>query len=178
MSDEVELLKRVYDRFNARDMETVLAAMHEDVLWANGMEGGHVRGRNEVRSYWTRQWAMIDPHVEPVAFASGLDGEVIVEVHQVVRDLNGNLLADKMVGHVFRIENGLVKRFDPRRVMPSSAAFRVVSLGARIFRHAPSASEQEYFPTDSRQAFLDALQNSAWQGQENTRKLSHGNQCA
>jgi len=114
MSDEVELLKRVYDRFNARDMETVLAAMHEDVLWANGMEGGHVRGRNEVRSYWTRQWAMIDPHVEPVAFASGPDGELIVEVHQVVRDLSGNLLADKMVGHVFRIENGLVKRFDIR----------------------------------------------------------------
>jgi hypothetical protein len=114
MSDEVELLKRVYDRFNARDMETVLAAMHEDVLWANGMEGGHVRGRNEVRSYWTRQWSMIDPHVEPVGFASGLDGEVIVEVHQVVHDLNGNLLADKMVGHVFRIENGLIKRFDIR----------------------------------------------------------------
>jgi ketosteroid isomerase-like protein len=114
MSDEVELLKRVYDGFNARDMETVLAAMHEDVIWANGMEGGHVRGRNEVRSYWTRQWAMIDPHVEPVAFADGPDGEVIIEVHQVVRDLNGNLLADKMVGHVFRIEDGFVKRFDIR----------------------------------------------------------------
>ena len=115
MSDEVELLKRVYDSFNARDMETVLAAMHEDVIWANGMEGGHVRGRNEVRSgYWTRQWAMIDPHVEPVAFADGPDGEVIVEVHQVVRDLNGNLLADKMVGHVFRIEDGFVERFDIR----------------------------------------------------------------
>jgi hypothetical protein len=113
MSDEVELLKRVYDRFNARDMETVLAAMHEDVLWANGMEGGYVHGRNEVRSYWTRQWAVFDPHVEPVAFASGLHGEVIVEVHQVVRDLNGNLLAE-MVGHMFRIENGLVKRFDIR----------------------------------------------------------------
>ena len=114
MSDEVDLLKRVYDRFNARDMEAVLAAMHEDVIWANGMEGGHVRGRNEVRSYWIRQWAMIDPHVEPVAFADRPDVEEIVEVHQVVRDLNGNLLADKMVGHVFRIENGLVKRFDIR----------------------------------------------------------------
>jgi len=114
MSYEVELLKRVYDRFNARDMETVLAAMHEDVIWANGMEGGHVRGRNEVRSYWTRQWGMVDPHVEPVAFADGPNGEVIVEVRQVVHDLNGVLLADKMVGHVFRIEGGLVKRFDIR----------------------------------------------------------------
>lgn len=112
MSDDVDLLKRVYDRFNARDMETVLAAMHEDVIWANGMEGGHVHGRDEVRRYWTRQWAMIDPHVEPVAFAHGPEGELVVEVHQLVRDLSGNLLADKVVGHVFRINNGLIKRFD------------------------------------------------------------------
>jgi nuclear transport factor 2 (NTF2) superfamily protein len=114
MSDEVDLLKRVYDRFNARDMETVLSAMHEDVIWANGMEGGHVHGRDEVRNYWTRQWAIIDPYVEPVAFARGPEGEVVVEVHQVVRDLNGNLLGDRMVGHVFRIEDGLVKRSDIR----------------------------------------------------------------
>jgi ketosteroid isomerase-like protein len=116
MSDEVDLLKRVYERFNARDMETVLAAMDEEVIWANGMEGGYVHGRDEVRSYWTRQWAMIDPHVEPVAFAHSPEGEVVVEVHQVVRDLNGNLLADTVVGHVFRIENRLIKRFDIRGV--------------------------------------------------------------
>ena len=114
MSDKTELLKRIYDRFNARDMETVLAALHEEVIWANGMEGGHVHGREEVRTYWTRQWAMVDPHVEPFAFAEGPQGEVIVEVHQVVRDLRGNLLADKMVGHIFRVENGLVSRFDIR----------------------------------------------------------------
>jgi hypothetical protein len=114
MSDEVELLKRVYDRFNARDMETVLASMHEDVIWANGMEGGHVHGRDGVRNYWTRQWAMIDPHVEPISFSSGLDGELVVEVHQTVRDLQGNILADQMVGHIFRLESGLIKHFDIR----------------------------------------------------------------
>jgi ketosteroid isomerase-like protein len=114
VSDNVELLKRIYDRFNARDMETVLAALHEDVIWANGMEGGHVHGREGVRSYWTRQWAMVDPHVEPVAFAEGPTAEVIVEVHQIVRDLKGNPLDDKMVGHIFRLEHGLVRRFDSR----------------------------------------------------------------
>jgi ketosteroid isomerase-like protein len=114
MPDEVDLLKRLYDRFNARDMETLLSAMQEDVIWANGMEGGHVHGREGVRSYWTRQWAMIDPHVEPVEFSRGRDGEVLVEVHSIVRDLNGNLLADELVGHVFRLENGLVQRFDIR----------------------------------------------------------------
>jgi ketosteroid isomerase-like protein len=114
MSNEVELLKLLYDRFNARDMETVLACMHEDVIWANGMEGGHVHGRDGVRSYWTRQWAMIDPHVEPVEFSSSSNGELVVEVHQIVRDLQGKVLVDQIVGHIFQIENGMVKRFDIR----------------------------------------------------------------
>ena len=114
MLNEVDFLKHIYDRFNARDMEAVLAALHQDVIWANGMEGGHVHGREEVRSYWTRQWAMVDPHVEPVGFSSGPEGEAIVEVHQVVHDLNGKLLVDQMVGHIFRIEDGLIRRFDIR----------------------------------------------------------------
>jgi len=114
MPDEVELLKRVYDQFNARDMDSVLSSLHEDVIWANGMEGGHVHGCDGVRSYWKRQWAILDPHVEPTGFSRGPEGEVVVEVHQVVRDLEGNVLVDKMVGHVFQIEDGLVKRFDIR----------------------------------------------------------------
>jgi len=114
MPDDVELLKRLYDRFNARDMETLLAAMHEEVVWANGMEGGHVHGREGVRSYWTRQWTMIDPHVEPLEFSQGPEGAITIEVHQVVHDLSGNLLADTLVGHVFRMEKGLVRRFDIR----------------------------------------------------------------
>lgn len=111
---KIALLQRIYERFNARDMDTVLAALDQDVLWANGMEGGHERGRAAVRSYWTRQWAMVDPHVEPVAFAEGPEGEVIVEVHQVVHDLQGKLLVDQMVGHIFRLENALIRRFDIR----------------------------------------------------------------
>jgi hypothetical protein len=114
MADEIEILKRLYDRFNARDMETVLAALDGNVVWANGMEGGHVQGHDGVRSYWTRQWAMVDPHVEPVGFSKGPEGEVVVEVHQVVHDLSGKLLLDQMVGHIFRIEDGLVRRFDIR----------------------------------------------------------------
>lgn len=114
MSSNVDLLKRVYERFNQRDIDAVLAALRDDVVWANGMEGGHVHGRDEVRRYWTRQWAMLDPHVEPLAFAESSEGRVVVEVHQVVHDLAGNLLVDQMVGHIFAIEDGLIKRFDIR----------------------------------------------------------------
>jgi hypothetical protein len=111
-TDDTDLLKRLYARFNARDIEAVLAMMHGDVMWANGMEGGHVHGHDGVREYWTRQWAMIDPRVEPVSFRAPAGGGTEVEVHQTVRDLNGNILSDKMVRHVFRIEDGLLRRFD------------------------------------------------------------------
>ena len=112
MSSDADLLKYLYARFNARDMEALLNTMHPDVVWANGMEGGHVHGREGVRSYWTRQWAVVDPHVEPVSFSAGLDGTTEVKVHQVVRDLKGAILLDKMVGHVFRIEEKMIRRFD------------------------------------------------------------------
>jgi nuclear transport factor 2 (NTF2) superfamily protein len=114
MSTAVQHLKNVYQNFNARRMEAVLAAMSENVTWANGMEGGHVHGREEVRAYWTRQWAIVSPNVEPVEFAEDADGKVTVEVHQVVHDLEGKLVADQMVGHVFQFEDGLIKRFDIR----------------------------------------------------------------
>jgi hypothetical protein len=109
---DTDLLKRLYERFNSRDMEAVLATMHGKVMWANGMEGGHVHGRDGVRDYWTRQWAMIDPHVEPIDFSTRPDGGTEVEVHQTVRDLNGRILSEKTVRHVFRIEDGRIRRFD------------------------------------------------------------------
>ena len=113
--DNVEkFFRNLYARFNARDMEAVLASMHEDVEWANGMEGGHVHGRDGVREYWTRQWSSLDPQVEPVEFSRGPDGETIIEVHQVVHDKAGQLLVDRRVGHIFRREDGLIRRFDIR----------------------------------------------------------------
>jgi hypothetical protein len=60
----VRLLERTYAAFNARDVEAVLAAMHPDVDWPNGMEGGRVLGHAAVRAYWIRQWGLIDPRVD------------------------------------------------------------------------------------------------------------------
>lgn len=110
--EPIEFLKRLYALFNARDMERLLAGMHHDVVWANGMEGGHVHGHNGVRDYWTRQWAIIDPHVDPIDIQQRPTGEFDVRVRAVVRDLTGTLLSDQLVNHVFMVENGLVRRFD------------------------------------------------------------------
>jgi SnoaL-like domain len=112
--DEILLLQRLYRQFNAREIENVLTTLHENVAWANGMEGGHVHGRNGVRDYWRRQWAMIDPNVQPTGFTRGARGGIVVEVRQTIRDLTGKLLSERTVGHIFLIENGLVTRFDIR----------------------------------------------------------------
>ena len=61
-------MKQAYAAFNARDMEGALSTMRVDVEWPNGMEGGTVHGHEGVREYWTRQWGMINPHVDPVSF--------------------------------------------------------------------------------------------------------------
>ena len=37
----------------------MLAVLADDVVWANGMDGGHVHGREAVREYWIRQWVMV-----------------------------------------------------------------------------------------------------------------------
>jgi nuclear transport factor 2 (NTF2) superfamily protein len=85
MDGDVELLKRIYDRFNARDIDRVLAVLVDDVTWANDMDGGHVHGREAVREYWTRQWTLVSPHVQPVSFYRIGDGAIIAEVRQSVR---------------------------------------------------------------------------------------------
>lgn len=119
MDDDVKVLERIYNRFNARDIAGVLTLLADDVLWGNGMDGGHVRGCEAVREYWTRQWAVVSPHVEPVSFHRTADGAIIAEVRQSVRDLEGKPLqgqthglTDKTVGHVFTLREGKVARFD------------------------------------------------------------------
>lgn len=107
-----EMLTRAYQAFNERDIDAVLQWMHPDVDWPNGMEGGRVRGHQGVRDYWTRQWKMIYPHVEPISIKDAASGHIVVEVHQVVYDLDGNLLGDQVIQHVYQIEDGLIKSME------------------------------------------------------------------
>jgi hypothetical protein len=108
-AQEIQLLHAAYAAFNARDIGAALSVMSADVTWPKAFKGGFVRGPDEVREYWTEQWSEIDPHVEPVAFYPRDASKVLVNVHQVVRDLSGSTLADEHVGHLFTIKNGLIQ---------------------------------------------------------------------
>jgi hypothetical protein len=114
ISTERDLLISVYQFFNQRNVDSILALMHADVVWPNGMEGGWIHGREGVRAYWTRQWTLVDPHVEPVRFEADQSGRVVVHVHQVVRDLSGAVILDRPVQHVYLIVDGLIRNMEIR----------------------------------------------------------------
>ncbi len=112
MPSASEFLTHLYADFNLREMESVLRALHPNVKWANGMDGGFVYGREAVRDYWTRQWSMINPRVDPTNFQTDAGGRVVVDVHQVVRDLDGNILFDGQVQHAYTLIDGLVRSME------------------------------------------------------------------
>lgn len=112
MLETVAKLKHLYERFNARDVEAVLAAMQPDVQWANSTQGGHLVGHEAVRAYWVAQWAEIAPILIPEQFSTDALGRVVIEGRLRVRDKSGVLVADGRVKHAYTFKDGLVQRMD------------------------------------------------------------------
>ena len=112
MSSSQQFLQNLYDAFNKREIETIISLMRPDVKWANGLEGGFVYGRDAVREYWTNQFKDIQPELETLKFEIDEKNRNVVTVHQIIRDLQGNLLADATVQQIFTIENGLISLYE------------------------------------------------------------------
>jgi len=108
VSDAGTLIERAYAAFNERKLDGALALMTEDVHWPRASEGGTVVGKDEIRAYWTRQWSEFDPHVEPLAMTEEGRDRIRVRVRQLVRSLQGTILSDSEVLHVFTMHDGLI----------------------------------------------------------------------
>lgn len=109
-----QFFRELYGAFNARDLETALASMHPDVDWPNMIEGSREHGHAAVRAYWEGQFETIDPRVEPQRVTPLGDDQVLVDVHQVVRDRTGKVLSDGMVEHIYTLRDDLIERMDVR----------------------------------------------------------------
>ena len=113
MRNREDVLRLAYAAFNERDIDAALALMHPDVDWPNAWEGGRVRGRAAVRSYWSRQFEAISSRLESREFVHGPDGSITVEVHQVVHDAGTDeLVSESDVRHRFHFEDDLIVRMD------------------------------------------------------------------
>jgi len=112
MANTQALIGQAYSAFNRRDIDGALALMSENVNWPKASEGGRVVGKEEIRAYWTRQWTEFDPHVEPIEVTDRAAGRTDVKVRQLVRNLNGDVLSDQVLLHIYTIANGLIERMD------------------------------------------------------------------
>ena len=112
MADIKTIIEQAYSAFNKRDIDGALALMTQDVSWPKASEGGKVVGKEEVRTYWIRQWGEFDPHVEPLAMTEEGGGKTRVRVHQLVKSLQGDVLSDSEVLHVFTVNSGLIAAMD------------------------------------------------------------------
>jgi len=112
MANVKAIIEQAYSAFNKRDIDGALALMTEDVIWPKASEGGRVVGKEEIRAYWTRQWGEFDGHVEPLAITEEGGSRIRVRVHQIVRNLEGNVLSDSEVLHIFTVRNGLIAAMD------------------------------------------------------------------
>ena len=112
MADTKTILEQAYSAFNNRDIDGALALMTEDVSWPKASEGGKIVGKEEIRAYWTRQRTEFDPHVKPLAITEEDGGKTRVRVHQLVKSLQGDVLSDSEVVHIFTMNNGLIAAMD------------------------------------------------------------------
>src|SRR5215469_2264144 len=112
MTKTESLIAQVYSAFNQRNIDGALAFMSDSVSWPKASEGGRVVGKEEIRAYWSRQWKEFDPHVDPLEVLDQQAGRTDVRVHQLVKSLDGNVLSDSEVWHVYTIANGLIERMD------------------------------------------------------------------
>ncbi len=112
MSEHQQFLQNLYDAFNKREIETIISLMRSDVKWANGLEGGFVYGKDAVREYWTNQFKDIQPELETLKFETDENNRNIVTVHQIIKDLQGNVLADMTVHQIFTIKDGLISLYE------------------------------------------------------------------
>ena len=108
MKDTKTVIEQAYSAFNERDIDAALTLMTQDVSWPKASEDGKVVGKDEIRAYWTRQWGEFDPHVEPLAMTEEDGSRIRVRAHQLVKSLQGDILSDSEVLHVFTMSGGLI----------------------------------------------------------------------
>ena len=107
-----DLINTAYNAFNARDIDLVLSTLHPNVKWARAWEGDHAHGHHEVRNYWQKQWQEVNPHVIPTNLISLEDGKIKVEVDQLVKDLQGNIIFEGLVFHIYTLKDDLLYVMD------------------------------------------------------------------
>lgn len=110
--DHTTTLRMAYDRFNAKDIDGVLALLDPDVEWPDVLNATVLHGTEAVRRYWQSQFDAFSPRVVPHEFVEDGDS-VVVAVEQQVSDLAGNPLGPPVrISHRFTFSGAVITRME------------------------------------------------------------------
>ena len=112
-----QLIRQFYPDFNQRNIDQIMPHFTADIDWPNGMTGGRERGHAAVRAYWTNQWQQINSQVTPISYRL-VDDRVILEVHQLIKDMNGSVISDSVVFHTYRFSAEKIAGMDISEQVP------------------------------------------------------------
>jgi hypothetical protein len=111
-SEAEAMFRDVYEAFNCRAIDEVLDLLDPKVDWPDMRHGGRMIGHDAVRRCWVDQFARFHTHVEPVGVFDRPGGEIVVVVHHLVCDLEGDVLIDMTLRHVYTVRAGLIVAMD------------------------------------------------------------------
>ncbi len=122
MTEEVsKLLTQLYPDFNKRNIGQIMPHFAPEADWPNGMTGGREVGHQAIRKYWIDQWQVIDSTVTPISYRV-VSEHIVLEVHQLVKDVSGATLSDSVVYHTYQFVDGKITKMDISTAVPEFAA--------------------------------------------------------
>ena len=112
--DNIDLVRRGFEAFNARDFDTALAGLREDVTWERFLSRAEtdtpvVRGKDELRAVWESQVQAVDIRVEVEEFISAGENRVIAPSRMVARGSGSEITLSEEVTWVIAFDaSGLI----------------------------------------------------------------------
>lgn len=116
MSEQsTKIVLAAYEAYNARDADALLEYVTEDVNWPDGTtddKSKRLHGREALRQYWLKQWAVSRTRDTPTEALELPDGRVKVSLDQIVRAIDGKELSRGRFEYLFELRGPLISRLD------------------------------------------------------------------
>jgi hypothetical protein len=104
MMNEIDTVRRMYDAYNARQMDAALADLHADVEWDGGAEG-MLHGKEAVERHWRSQWRDVDAKVY-IQSSAWKNSSLVLQVRLEVATPRG--VSEQHIQNAITFSDGLV----------------------------------------------------------------------
>ena len=111
MSQEnVELTQRVFEAFNRRDFDGLLAMLDDSITWRSlfSVETHHLQGKEPLRAHWASQVEAVDVYLELQELIPVGDSRVVAVAKWSGRGQASGVSVDASAAQVFTIQRDKV----------------------------------------------------------------------